>query len=1003
MRLTRRGMLWSAIKPSGLPSGAGLLVLACALSIPVLSGGTARAQPSGEPPTHLPASFTEELAPLSEVVVLRVPPVRTAADRAESRSFDPLRFAEPFAVEVSPASHGRWETAHGGRTAVWRLALRSAGAVSLNLGFTRYRMPPGGRLFLHSPDGGEVLGPFTEADNESHGELWTPLISGGDAVIEVSVPADRAGELELRLASVNRGFRALADVAPKRHESCNVDVACPDADGYRDQVRSVGVFIFLGRYNCTGVLLNNTAHDATPYFLTARHCGFDGSDPARVARSVVVFWNYERATCGGTGSVPGIQWQTGAHFRAGSPATDFALLELDDQPADAHKVYFSGWARAGESTATAVGIHHPRGHFKSISTTDSVVARGAAWWLIRRWATGTTEGGSSGSPLFDANRRVVGQLARGTSRCSDSTNDWYGRFSNSWTGGGRSDNRLSDWLDPNGTGESAIDGRNPEGVTVSTARVSVNEGGSATYTVKLDSEPTASVVITPTSGDTGAVTVSTAATNDTLTFTTSNWPTAQTVTVTGVEDTDYADESVTVTHAVSGAGSGYESVTAASVTVAVDDDEVAPPPPPPPPLPPPPPPLSSDATLSALVLSVGAPLAFAPETESYAVAVPYAVASITVTPSVNHADATVTVNGVEVESAGASAAIALAAGETLIEVAVTAASGARRTYRVTVTRAPAELVLFPAGSGSLLGAVRVVNESDAAGTVRIRAFDDAGTEYDALTLAIGANEARHFNSTDLESGNPDKGLSGATGAPEAGRWWRLVFESDLGVRVMGYVRTGPLGAMHDEVRESASDDGYTYEVVFFNPASNAARASVLRVVNRSDAQAAVTIMGLDDAGRAGEEAVTLMLPAGAARMLSAQELESGGEEFEGGARRRDGQVAAQRRLGPATQRDEPEPESRRAPQQPLPRAPGLALKRPRVSHRARVRARALRRAVPGHAPPRLRDVRRRGAPPALRPAADLGGAGRSGVRGQSRRDGRRTLCASITHRRACAG
>ena len=70
-------------------------------------------------------------------------------------------------------------------------------------------------------------------------------------------------------------------------------------------------------------------------------------------------------------------------------------------------------------------------------------------------------------------------------------------------------------------------------------------------------------------------------------------------------------------------------------------------------------------------------------------------------------------------------------------------------------------------------------------------------------------------------------------------------------------------------------------MVFFNPASNAGRASVLRLVNRSDAQAAVTITGLDDAGRAGDEAVTLRLAAGAARMLSAPALESGGEEFEG--------------------------------------------------------------------------------------------------------------------------
>ena len=112
-----------------------------------------------------------------------------------------------------------------------------------------------------------------------------------------------------------------------------------------------------------------------------------------------------------------------------------------------------------------------------------------------------------------------------------------------------------------------------KGVTVSATTVMVAEGATAEYTVKLDSEPTANVVITPTSGDTSAATVSTAATNDTLTFTPSNWSTAQTVTVTGVDDADRADESVTVTHAVGGSGSGYGRVTAASVAVTVTDND----------------------------------------------------------------------------------------------------------------------------------------------------------------------------------------------------------------------------------------------------------------------------------------------------------------------------------------------------------------------------------------------------------------------------------------------
>ena len=86
--------------------------------------------------------------------------------------------------------------------------------------------------------------------------------------------------------------------------------------------------------------------------------------------------------------------------------------------------------------------------------------------------------------------------------------------------------------------------------------------------------------------------------------------------------------------------------------------------------------------------------------------------------------------------------------------------------------------------------------------------------------------------------------------------------------MLGYVRTrgapGYPNAVHDVVVESQpEEEGYRYEVVFFNPASNAGQASVLLLVNRSASEAAsVTITGTDDAGDAGDAAVMLTLPAG---------------------------------------------------------------------------------------------------------------------------------------------
>jgi hypothetical protein len=76
---------------------------------------------------------------------------------------------------------------------------------------------------------------------------------------------------------------------------------------------------------------------------------------------------------------------------------------------------------------------------------------------------GVTEPGSSGSPLYDAAGRFIGQLHGGASACGatgDNLSDIYGRFSVSWTGGGTNSTRLSNWLDAGNTGAMAIDGVN---------------------------------------------------------------------------------------------------------------------------------------------------------------------------------------------------------------------------------------------------------------------------------------------------------------------------------------------------------------------------------------------------------------------------------------------------------------------------------------------------------------------------------------------------------------
>ena len=84
-------------------------------------------------------------------------------------------------------------------------------------------------------------------------------------------------------------------------------------------------------------------------------------------------------------------------------------------------------------------------------------------------------------------------------------------------------------------------------VILNTTSITFSEAETATYTVVLNTQPTGDVTITPVSSDTGAATVS-----GVMTFTTVNWNTAQTVTVTGVADADTSNETVTISHTIAG-------------------------------------------------------------------------------------------------------------------------------------------------------------------------------------------------------------------------------------------------------------------------------------------------------------------------------------------------------------------------------------------------------------------------------------------------------------------
>lgn len=408
--------------------------------------------------------------------------------------------ADAVAVSIRSDRDGAWETLDDG-SALWRIAVRVAGATDLRLAFARFALPAGAAFYVIGADG-YYQGPYTAAD--APGQVFhSSVVPGETATIELRIPHDAGcarGALEL--TQVGAGFRdvlgrakATLDTGPGTSGACNVNVACPLGQAYPEQIRAVGYFEYFddderAYYICTGTLMADVPHDRRNYFLTAAHC----ISSAAEAGSMVVYWNYESAQCSGLVPPPGgflNDDQHGATLRAARADADFALVELAQAPDPAWNVYYAGWDASGTIPSGTIGIHHPSGDVKKItagprpSTTDNCIGTGGSssgthWWT-GPYSQGTTEGGSSGSGLFVSagaahEKLLIGTLSGGFAACSASNpsvpngdNDCYGKLAAGWNGAS-SATRLRDWLDPAGTGALTASGNDSEGAAPSNDR-----------------------------------------------------------------------------------------------------------------------------------------------------------------------------------------------------------------------------------------------------------------------------------------------------------------------------------------------------------------------------------------------------------------------------------------------------------------------------------------------------------------------------------------------------
>lgn len=439
------------------------------LSILIMAAqfGSAQIGQGGKP---ISFRYSDQLEP---VLFERMPDVDVETLLAEDEinypnKVGPYRFGEKHFVSMNLENSGQWETLPSGDR-IWRLGIMSQNAFSLNFIFENFHIPEGGKLFIYNMESGHVTGAFTSFNNREDGWFGTFLLKGDQAVLEYYEPLEVVGQGSMELKEIVHGYRDILgwyknDERGGGSGSCNIDVECPLGNGWEDQIRSVGILISSGNGFCTGAMVADVPQSGTPYFLTANHCG------GNVGNWSVGF-NYEVTSCGGANVSQNYGSLSGATQRASNAGSDMSLLEWDNMPPESYGVFYAGWSNINTAASQSTGIHHPSGDVKKIcrdnnATTTSTYS-GADCWRIGAWEQGTTEPGSSGSPLFDQNKRITGQLYGGSASCSNTGgSDWYGKFSTSWNGPSSS-SRLRDWLDPQSTGTSTVDGFDPYASTIS--------------------------------------------------------------------------------------------------------------------------------------------------------------------------------------------------------------------------------------------------------------------------------------------------------------------------------------------------------------------------------------------------------------------------------------------------------------------------------------------------------------------------------------------------------
>jgi lysyl endopeptidase len=488
-------------------------------------------------PSIVPKNFTA----YKNTPTLNLTPPNMDAIRLEDEQRDKngemYRIGVANYTNITTQNSGAWSTDAAGNR-VWQLHIHFPGAEALSFLFERFHIYGSAKFDVFDNSGRKLHETYTVADVLDHGRQNMELCFGDDMILQLTEPAGTPAS-DIYIDRVMYGYRSTGNPNQLKDfgdsDNCEINVNCsPVGDSWQDERNGVArILVVDGSLQgwCTGSLINNTAQDCKPYFLTALHCGVT-STTANFTQWKFYF-KYEASGCtspssqgslGGTSTtITGCVKTASSNDNGGDSGSDFLLVQLGSIATEATTVtklktaaisaYWNGWDVNNTATTGGVGIHHPAGDIKKISTfsgaTTSTTWGGTVanthWrvtWTANSNGHGVTEGGSSGSPLFNnSNGRIIGTLTGGGSYCTALTSpDSYGKMSFHWTSNGTPTNeQLKPFLDPGNTGATTLNGSSdPCSAVTPTAPVAnfvgnpttLNPGQTVTFTDQSTNTPT---------------------------------------------------------------------------------------------------------------------------------------------------------------------------------------------------------------------------------------------------------------------------------------------------------------------------------------------------------------------------------------------------------------------------------------------------------------------------------------------------------------------------------